>query len=48
MSGDPDQEYFSDGITGEIITALSKTSKLAPNPVENFGLTQIFARKRLV
>jgi adenylate cyclase len=25
MSGDPDQEYFSDGITEEIITALSKT-----------------------
>ena len=28
MSGDPDQEYFSDGITEEIITALSKTPKL--------------------
>ena len=28
MSGDPEQEYFSDGITEEIITALSKTSKL--------------------
>jgi TolB-like protein len=28
MSGDPDQEYFSDGISEEIITALSKTSKL--------------------
>jgi TolB-like protein/cytochrome c-type biogenesis protein CcmH/NrfG len=25
MSGDPEQEYFSDGITEEIITALSKT-----------------------
>ena len=24
MSNDPDQEYFSDGITEEIITALSK------------------------
>jgi len=24
MSGDPDQEYFSDGITEDIITALSK------------------------
>jgi adenylate cyclase len=28
MSGDPKQEYFSDGITEEIITALSKTPKL--------------------
>jgi len=28
MSGDPAQEYFSDGITEEIITALSKTPKL--------------------
>jgi adenylate cyclase len=28
MSGDPNQEYFSDGITEEIITALSKTTKL--------------------
>ena len=28
MSEDPKQEYFSDGITEEIITALSKTSKL--------------------
>jgi adenylate cyclase len=28
MSGDPGQEYFSDGITEEIITALSKTPKL--------------------
>jgi len=28
MSGDPEQEYFSDGMTEEIITALSKTSKL--------------------
>jgi TolB-like protein/Tfp pilus assembly protein PilF len=28
MSGDLDQEYFSDGITEEIITALSKTPKL--------------------
>jgi len=28
MSDDPKQEYFSDGITEEIITALSKTSKL--------------------
>jgi DNA-binding winged helix-turn-helix (wHTH) protein len=24
MSGDPEQEYFSDGISGDIITALSK------------------------
>jgi adenylate cyclase len=34
MSDDPDQEYFSDGLTKEIITALSKTPKLfviAPN-----------------
>ncbi|MFC1820699.1 tetratricopeptide repeat protein [Thermodesulfobacteriota bacterium] len=28
MSGDPDQEYFSDGITENIITGLSKTPKL--------------------
>ncbi|MFC1896758.1 adenylate/guanylate cyclase domain-containing protein [Thermodesulfobacteriota bacterium] len=28
MSGDPEQEYFSDGITEEIITALSKISQL--------------------
>ncbi|NIO05997.1 MAG: tetratricopeptide repeat protein [Proteobacteria bacterium] len=28
MSGDPDQEYFSDGITEEIITALSKVPRL--------------------
>ena len=28
MSGDPEQEYFSDGISEEIITALSKISKL--------------------
>ena len=28
MSGDPKQEYFSDGITEEIITALSKVSNI--------------------
>ena len=28
MSGDPEQEYFSDGITEEIITWLSKTPRL--------------------
>jgi TolB-like protein/Flp pilus assembly protein TadD len=28
MSGDPDQEYFSDGITEQIITCLSKVPKL--------------------
>jgi TolB-like protein/class 3 adenylate cyclase len=28
MSGDPDQEYFSDGLTEEIITTLSKASEL--------------------
>jgi len=28
LTGDPDQEFFSDGITEEIITALSKISKL--------------------
>jgi adenylate cyclase len=28
MSGDPDQEYFSDGLSEEIITALSKITKL--------------------
>jgi TolB-like protein len=28
MSGDPEQEYFSDGITEDIITALSRISNL--------------------
>jgi adenylate cyclase len=28
MSGDPEQEYFSDGLTEEIITALSKVSSM--------------------
>jgi adenylate cyclase len=28
LSGDPDQEYFSDGITNDIITALSKFGEL--------------------
>jgi adenylate cyclase len=28
LSGDPDQDYFSDGITEEIITALSKVPKV--------------------
>jgi len=28
MSGDPEQEYFSDGLTEEIITALSKTPQM--------------------
>jgi TolB-like protein len=28
MSGDPEQEYFSDGITEDIITGLSKTTAL--------------------
>ncbi len=28
MSGDPEQEYFADGIVEEIITALSKIGKL--------------------
>ena len=28
MSGDPEQEYFSDGITEDIITDLSKISAL--------------------
>lgn len=28
ISGDPEQEYFSDGITEEIITALSKTKRM--------------------
>ena len=29
MSGDPEQEYFSDGITEDIITDLSKISALS-------------------
>jgi TolB-like protein/class 3 adenylate cyclase len=29
MSGDPDQEYFADGMTEEIITRLSKSSQLS-------------------
>jgi adenylate cyclase len=28
MSGDPEQEYFSDGITADLITDLSKVSGL--------------------
>jgi adenylate cyclase len=28
MSGDPEQDYFSDGLTEELITALSKTPKM--------------------
>ena len=28
MSGDPEQEYFSDGITEDIITDLSKSPAL--------------------
>jgi adenylate cyclase len=28
MSGDPEQDYFSDGLTEEIITALSKISEM--------------------
>jgi adenylate cyclase len=28
MSGDPDQEYFADGIVEEIITALSRFQQL--------------------
>ena len=28
MSGDPEQEYFADGISEDIITALSKLSQL--------------------
>ncbi len=29
MSGDPEQEYFADGLADDVITALSKISKLA-------------------
>jgi TolB-like protein len=30
MSGDRDQEYFADGVTEDIITALSNCSPSAP------------------
>jgi adenylate cyclase len=30
MRGDPEQEYFSDGITEDIITDLTKISDLSP------------------
>ena len=29
MSGDPEQDYFADGISEDIITALSKLSQLS-------------------
>jgi adenylate cyclase len=44
MSGDPEQEYFSDGITEDIITDLSKVSALsvvARNTSFNFKGTQV-------
>ena len=31
MSGDPEQEYFADGISEDIITALSKLPQLFSN-----------------
>jgi TolB-like protein/Tfp pilus assembly protein PilF len=38
MSGDPEQEYFSDGITESIITGLSKTPRLfVPTKVQKVG-----------
>ena len=33
MSGDPKQEYFSDGIPEDIITSLSKTGSSSPGNV---------------
>jgi adenylate cyclase len=42
MSGDPEQEYFSDGLSEEIITALSKITKL-------FGATclkEVFVKRK--
>ena len=35
MSGDPEQEYFSDGISEDIITDLSKVSALSVTPRNN-------------
>jgi adenylate cyclase len=48
MSGDPEQEYFSDGITENIITALSKTPKLfviARNSAFTYKGKQVMVQK---
>ena len=37
ISGDPEQEYFTDGITEDIITALSKISELRDSERQNAG-----------
>ena len=39
MSGDPEQEYFADGVTGDLITALSRPMGIFPieQQVEHFG-----------
>jgi hypothetical protein len=48
MSGDPEQEYFSDGITEDIITDLSKVSGLF-RPYCNSGVMdgRVFKRRHL-
>ena len=43
MSGDPEQDYFSEGITEDIITALSKINNLlviASNSTANYMVAQ--------
>jgi adenylate cyclase len=40
MSGDPEQEYFADGMVGEIITALSRIRWLLSSPAIQVLLTR--------
>jgi len=44
LSGDPEQEYFSDGITEDIVTALSK--HLAPRHSSQFDIRAQGRRRR--
>ncbi len=46
MSGDPEQEYFSDGITEDIITDLSKVSALCGRVAQHRLHVQGQARRR--